>query len=331
MLQFIKQYKKLLIILLFPYLYTLFVLVAPTEQAVTAPGGLSQVVEAITIDGYEMIENFNTIYVYSYYPITPFQSWVLAADKTMTVYPMTPREKDLSWQDGYLQGQVSKYVSLKTSIIQAYKLAETSKPEMNIQYHYEGLYVYYRPSRINELEIGDQIVAINGNNYSDFTHDAFLTMASESEVEFTIRRVDDEDISYHTVSYTYQEDDPYMIFYPNYVIDSAYPSFEFPGQDSIIGGPSGGMIQTLSIYVSLVNINIGDLKIAGTGTIEMSGMVGRIGGITQKMYTAIYNDVDIMIIPESHFIEIPSINYPFEIVTVQTVEQAVEWLNERFN
>ena len=64
---------------------------------------------------------------------------------------------------------------------------------------------------------------------------------------------------------------------------------------------------------------------------DVNGQVGRIGGITQKMYTAIYNNADIFFIPESHFSEIPNLDYPYELVRIETVEQAVQWLNERFN
>lgn len=331
MLKLIKQYKKLLIVLSFPYLYLLFVLVAPTQQAVIAPGGLTEVKEVIAIDQTEMLQNFNTIYVYSYYPITPFQSWVLASDQTMSVYPMTERQKDLSMKDDYLQGQITKYVSFKTSVIKAYELASAVDSSISIMSHYEGLYVYYRPSRMTDLMIGDQIVAIDGHYYSEYTHDEFLALASVSDAQLTIKRENGDQIDYMDIHYVRQEGEPSLIFYPDYVIDSATPGFTFPGMDVLIGGPSGGLLQTLSIYSSLVNLNIGDLKIAGTGTIEMDGTVGRIGGITQKMYTAIYNKVDIFFIPTSHFSEIPNIEYPFEIVKVDTVEQAVQWLNEHFN
>ena len=331
MLKLIKKYKKLLIILCFPYIYMLFVLVAPTQLAVIAPGGLTQVVDTIEIEGYDMVDNFNTIYVYSFYPITAFQSWILESDQSMELYEMTERQKDVSWKDHYDQGQVSKLVSLKTSVIKAYELAHESNSEINIEYHYGGLYVYYSPSGVNGLEIGDQVVTINGLNYSDYSHEEFLALAYQPEISLTIRHQDGDEVTFSTVEYVYDEADPYMIFYPNYVIDSASPSFDLPGLDSIVGGPSGGLIQTLSIYVSLVNINIGQSKIAGTGTIEMSGEVGRIGGITQKMYTAIYNNVDIMFLPKSHYTEIPNLDYPYIIVPVETVEEAVLWLNDQFN
>ncbi|MBN2299918.1 MAG: hypothetical protein JXC31_01895 [Acholeplasmataceae bacterium] len=331
MKQFIKQYKKILIILTFPYVYMLFVLIAPTQQAVVAPGGTVSVAENIEIDGIEILDNFNTVYVYSYSPLTPFQSWVLVNDDTMQVYPMTERQKDLSMQDEYLQGQVSKKVSFNIALIKAYEIASNENAEISINYHYEGLYVYYRPSRMKDMQIGDQIVAVDGHIYSDYTHQEFMTLAMGNNVEFTIQRIENEEVHYYTVNYHHLSGEETLLFYGCYVIDDASPNYSFPGLNSLIGGPSGGLLQTLDIYASLVNINISDLKIAGTGTIEIDGNVGRIGGITQKMYTAIYNNVDVFFIPASHYLEIPDIDYPFEIVQIDTIEQAVNWLNEQFN
>ncbi|MDR4968073.1 MAG: S16 family serine protease, partial [Acholeplasmataceae bacterium] len=105
-------------------------------------------------------------------------------------------------------------------------------------------------------------------------------------------------------------------------------NFTLPGLDGLVGGPSGGMIQTLSIYASLLKLNIGDLKIAGTGTIEMSGKIGRVGGVPQKMYTGLYQNIDVFIVPEAHIDDIPGVIFPYELVIVDTIEEAVQWLNE---
>lgn len=329
MLTLLKQYKKIITVLFLPYLYVLFLLVAPTGLAVTAPGGITPVEHWVEIEGVDVLNNFHTVYVYSYYPVTAFQSIVLANEPSMRIYPMTVRQKDTSWRDEYQAGQIAKMVSLKSSIIQAYTHASFADPSIEIAYEYEGLYVYYRPSRLQGLLIGDQIVAINGMNYNGLTHQEFRQLAYQEEVVFTIRREKNGQISYETFEYIYHEDDPFMIFYPNYKILSAAPSFELPGVDGIIGGPSGGMVQTLSIYASLLKLNIGDIKIAGTGTIEMDGSIGRIGGIEQKLYTGIYQKIDIFFMPKSHENEIPNHSFPFDIVMVSTIEEAVQALNER--
>ena len=67
--------------------------------------------------------------------------------------------------------------------------------------------------------------------------------------------------------------------------------FDFPVtvdlQLSDIGGPSGGMMFALGIYDQLTPGAItGGNHIAGTGTIDVDGTVGPIGGIRQKLYGA---------------------------------------------
>lgn len=51
-----------------------------------------------------------------------------------------------------------------------------------------------------------------------------------------------------------------------------------------IGGPSAGLMFSLEIYNQLIKEDLtGGYKIAGTGTINSEGTVGRIGGIEQKV------------------------------------------------
>ena len=54
-----------------------------------------------------------------------------------------------------------------------------------------------------------------------------------------------------------------------------------------VGGPSAGLMLALSVYDRLTPGDLaGNVTVAGTGTIDMSGNVGPIGGIQQKMYAA---------------------------------------------
>lgn len=331
MLKLLKTYQKLIIVLIFPYLYLVMVLVMPTDYSVTAPGNLTPVQNFITIDGVEPVGDFNTIYVYSYDPITAFQYFMLYNDPTMDVYETTDREKDMSFQDEYRAGQLSKLVSLKTSLIQAYQLAMLEDSSISIETEYRGLYIYMRPSRLSELQIGDEVVSINGENYADHTHDSFILLTQQDQYQMTIKRIEGQSVSYHTVDYEKVPGELSIRFLRNDEILASQPSFDLPGVNNIVGGPSGGMMQTLSIYASLLKLNIGDLKIAGTGTIQMDGIVGPIGGIRQKIVTAMYQKVDIFFIPETHFQEISDLEFDYELVVVSTIEEAVLWLHENFN
>jgi PDZ domain-containing protein len=331
MLKLLKAYKKLILILLLPYVAVLFVLIYPTTYSVTAPGGLTPVEQFIELEDIELKNNFYTIYVYSYYPITLFQSWVLKNDPRMDVDPMTPIEKDTSAYENYLKGQLAKHVSLKNSIISAYELAAEKNSAVTIDYEFTGFYIYTRPSRVSELKIGDHIIKINGVSYEGMTPSEFYGLLDLSSFTITIRRIKDGEPFEFDVTYVKEENDVNFSFYVRYDILNASPSFDLPGLNQVVGGPSGGLLQTLTLYSSLVNINIGDDKISGTGTMSVSGNVGRIGGITQKIYTANDQNVDIFFIPESHYEEIENTNFDFEIVPVSTLREAVEWLYDYYN
>lgn len=331
MLKLLKQYRKILIVLIFPYLYFMMVLVIPTQFSVTAPGNLTPVEDFITIEGVDPVGDFNTIYVYSYDPITAFQYFLLVNNPIMDIYETTEREKETSWADEYRSGQLSKLVSLKTSLIQAYQLANQKDSDITIDFEYRGLYVYTRPGRLSELKIGDEVVSINGENYSDYTHEGFLELTQSNSYTMTVQRIENFQLSYHTIVYEKQDGEFSIRFLPNYEIITAQPSFELPGLNNVVGGPSGGMMQTLSIYSSLLKLNIEGLKIAGTGTIQMDGNIGQIGGIRQKIYTAKYRKVDVFFIPEAHLDAISDIEISFDLVAVTTIEEAVNWLYENYN
>jgi PDZ domain-containing protein len=68
--------------------------------------------------------------------------------------------------------------------------------------------------------------------------------------------------------------------------DYSFP-FDVKIQLENVGGPSAGMMFALGIIDKLTpgKLNGGD-KVAGTGTIDASGVVGPIGGIRQKLYGA---------------------------------------------
>ena len=331
MLSLLKKYKKLIIILSFPYVYVLFLLVMPTQRQILAPGDLTPMQETVRIEGVDMVTQFNTIYIYNYFPMTPFQGLIASLDKTMEVDELSVREKDTSWRDDFLAGQVAKLSSLQVSVIKAYELASLEDNTIEIDYHFEGLILSYRPSRMSDLQIGDEILSINGENYSDHDEESFFLLSIAREATLSVRRRHGTEVTYHTVNYQLSEDEPTLRYYPNYVIDEAYPAFELPGLDTVVGGPSGGMIQTLSIYASLIKLNIGDLKIAGTGTIQIDGTIGRIGGIRQKIYTAKQRKVDLFFMPKAHESEISGIEYPFDLIVVTTIEEAVQALHEAIN
>ena len=97
-------------------------------------------------------------------------------------------------------------------------------------------------------------------------------------------------------------------------------------------GSSGGLILTLSIYNQLTKQDITKgLKIAGTGTIEVDGTVGEIGGVKYKLKGAIKEKADVFLVPKGDnykeaMKEKKKHHYNIQIIGVETFDEALESL-----
>lgn len=96
-------------------------------------------------------------------------------------------------------------------------------------------------------------------------------------------------------------------------------------------GPSGGLMMSLSIYNSLVSKDISKgKKIIGTGTIDVNGNVGEIGGVKYKLIGAVKNKADVFLCPKENYEEAVKVkkdnNYDIKIVAVSTLKEAIEEL-----
>lgn len=69
-----------------------------------------------------------------------------------------------------------------------------------------------------------------------------------------------------------------------------------------IGGPSAGLAFTLQVLDELTPGELtGGRRVAATGTIELDGSVGEIGGIVQKTAAVIRAGVDVFLVPTAEF------------------------------
>ena len=92
-------------------------------------------------------------------------------------------------------------------------------------------------------------------------------------------------------------------------------------------------MQALAIYNQLTEFDYTrGLKICGTGTININGTVGEIGGIKQKIYTADICNVDIFLCPEANYDEAKEaydkLNTKMKLVKVSNFDEAIGYLYE---
>ena len=84
--------------------------------------------------------------------------------------------------------------------------------------------------------------------------------------------------------------------------------FDFPFEIDIktgnVGGPSAGLMMALNVYNNLIPQDItNSMIIAGTGTIEIDGSVGPVGGIKQKIIAAKRAGAELILVPVANFEE----------------------------
>ena len=105
--------------------------------------------------------------------------------------------------------------------------------------------------------------------------------------------------------------------------------FDFPFEVKIesgeIGGPSAGLAYTLGILDSLTTGELtGAKKVAATGTIEIDGTVGNVGGVAQKTAAVRSAGADYFLVPADEFEEAVShAGKELKVMKVSSITEAV--------
>ena len=97
-----------------------------------------------------------------------------------------------------------------------------------------------------------------------------------------------------------------------------------------IGGPSAGLMWTLGLTDVLTPGDLtGGRTIAGTGTIDLEGKVGPIGGIEEKVAAAERAGAVLFFAPMDNAAAAESVARDMVIVPVQTYQQALDYLSQQ--
>ncbi|MCB0167890.1 MAG: PDZ domain-containing protein, partial [Anaerolineae bacterium] len=108
-------------------------------------------------------------------------------------------------------------------------------------------------------------------------------------------------------------------------IDLPFPVEITP--QKIIGGPSAGLMFTLTVYNLVTPEDLtGGRIIAGTGTINMDGSVGPIGGVQQKVAGAELAGAEYFLSPPENYDDAVAVARQLTVVKVATATDAIEFL-----
>ena len=294
------------------YLFTIVFLVFPTHYQVLLPGDTTSFDEQVMIENHE-IPTISSIYVISYEPITLFQYTLIQFFQNGQLFIPNESTQEMTLKEKHDAAQLQKLSSYMISAIVAY-----TKAEKAISYEFEGYAVTSLLNQDRTIKIGDYITSINGipleidTDFSQFNE--MLTL------DFEVNRNQEKLNIIHERSIS----DLPLSLYPIFTITQSNPVITFPGLDSVVGGPSGGMMMTLTIYLSLMQRTY-DLNIVGTGTIQIDGTIGIIGGLNEK-YETVKDDMDIMFIPLEQF-DTLSNNNDARIVPINHLDDAILYLS----
>lgn len=296
----------------------------PLPYYIEAPGGTIDITNRIDIDGgYVSKGSLNLLYVTEYRGnvMTYLMGLVLPS---FDIEKQEERQiSNESAQDIYIRNRVMLENSIDNATILAYRHANKT---VNITGYNNVILANYND---NDLKIGDNIISIDDvkvSNLIDIKNEldkkeanqtiTISVMRDNKEHSFKIKLDDEKKLGIIVQTDYEYELDPEI-------------NIKFKTSES---GSSGGLMLALSIYNAITSEDITHgFKVAGTGTIDIEGNVGEIGGIKYKIMGAVRNKMDLVFVPTANYDEAIKVkkehNYDIDIIKVNTFEEALNYLN----
>ena len=298
MKKILKKHWLLIVLLSIPYFLIVLSGVIRINYDMTSPGDLNKVGNVISVEGAKEEGSFNTVSVYSVEKVTLLTFCIGMLDRIVDLEESSELIQ-MTNQESYTSGTIQKNVSINNAIILAYNQANKK-----IESEYQGLIVHtvFKDFKY-DIRIGDIITKYNNEEVTDaisFKNKLINDVRENNSIILTINRDGKTcDIMYEPI-YTEDKKSFYigLSFYDYYTIvdGSANPEYELNKSNTL--GPSGGLMQALSVYNAITEDDLTKgRKIAGTGTIDINGDIGAIGGIYQKVFTAYFSNADVFFVP----------------------------------
>ena len=296
---------------------------------IDAPGGITNLNDRFQIKGaMESKGSYNLSYV-SEYDATPITLLIALINPNWDIM----KEEDItsgvvSMEDIYKMDKISLNTSTAESVIVAYKKANKTVYFDSVR---PIVYYKYEDSK-SDLEIGDILVSINEFDVNEFDDISNILNKYNVGDKIAIKVINNKK-KYERYAYIIEEDNRKIIGIScstNYEY-TASAEIKFTLKKNEYGG-SGGLMTSLAIYDYLVKEDLTHgLTIVGTGTIDVDGNVGEIGGVKYKLKGAVNNDADIFFVPNGdNYKEAIKLKkekgYDIKIVGVSTLDDAIKYL-----
>lgn len=297
---------------------------------VYAPGGIKDISSKIELDGYKGKGSFNLTYVREY---DASVSTIILSIFNREWEVVKKEEVLLDTEDNKAYQTRDKILleeSISNAIYIAYKKAGKS---IDIKSN-KLLVAYIFDKSTNDLEVGDEIVSINNKKVHSRLDIANIidTLNIGDRLDIKVKRDNKE---YNKYALVVDDEGNKKI---GILVSTINEYVTDPKVNVIVdkneSGSSGGLVTALYIYNSLVEEDITKgLTIVGTGTIELDGSIGSIGGVAHKLKSAEKAKADLFIVPnDENYDEALKLkkknNYKIKIIGVSTFDEVIEYLKK---
>lgn len=308
----------------------LFLLVYPIPYFIEGPGSTEDVdpmieIDALTNDprGTYML---TTISIQQATPLTYLKG-------ALPFYEIVSEEELLGNMGSKGEYNTLQTYFMKSSIDSALKAAfDASSLPANLEY--KGVYVLSVQTTSDfygKLQPGDVIVGVDGNTFKNSAAFTDYVQAKKSGDTLSVtRKRDGQEKTISGVLMVLPETGNAGIGISLVDQTDLQTTPRASIQVGNIGGPSAGLMFALRTYTLLNDVVLPrDYQIAGTGTIDPAGNVGRIGGIDKKVFAASKKGVDIFFAPDDEVTKDMQEAYPDIQSNYEEALEAAKRLNTK--
>lgn len=328
----IKSFMKENFQILLFYLVFIVLFTYPLPYYISTGGGVIDTTDRVRVEGeYSSFGKLNFLYVLQLKATIP--TYILAnIIPTWDIESISDYQinEDESMEELEIRDKLYLEEANTSAIFVAYKSAGKE-----IKIHKKKNHItYLKDKSKTDLKIGDILLSVEGIEVDDIEEVRNIVTNKEVGDKLNIKVLrDDKEITCQAEVFL-ENSEKYIgiSFLTTYDYDLE-PNLElkFKNNES---GPSGGLMLALTIYDKLTSEDITKgLKIAGTGTIDINGNIGQIGGVKYKLRGAVKNKMDLMIVANGeNYEECMRIkneeNLDIEIIGVSTFLDAINYLKQ---
>lgn len=323
--RFLSKNYKLLV-------FTIILIVICTIRLpyyINIPGGLIDVTDRVSINGSNKVKgSFNMAYVTELKATIPTSIYSLFNDDWDLLKEEEVVYENESIEDTYYRDHLLLEEATNNAIIVGF-----TKANKKVEITSSKLIVTYIDKNSNtDLKIGDEILSIDETEITNTKQINDLLKTKKSDDVISLKVISDKQELLKTAKLRKEQGKiiiGILITEKKEIETTPKVELKFKKSES---GPSGGLMTSLAIYNYLTEEDITHgKKIVGTGTIDIDGNVGSIGGVKYKLKGAIKNNAEIFIVPNGeNYEEAKKLknenNYKIDIIGVSTIDDALNYL-----